>query len=103
MVAGIRNSRIQNCQLAISKSPGIHLVNHRSGLNQPGPDGPGSDRPVVSRSTTAGSTKAFRLPASANRIDDGCRRCSDGIAFAREQVRAYLTRDVEVEAGQLHL
>ena len=99
MVAGTRKSRIQNCQLAISKSPGIQRFIHRVGPH-PGPAaGCGDVLPLVSRTTTAGSANALRLPASAKRIDDGCKRCSDGIALVvGQQVRANVPRNIEGKA-----
>src|SRR6186713_3757745 len=95
-VAGTRNSRIQNCQLAISKSPGIQRFIHPAGPHLGPAAGCGDVLPLVSRTTTAGSANALRLFASAKRMDEGCRRCSDGIALVvGQQVRPNVPRYIE--------
>ena len=98
MVAGIKRSSSQNCQLLTSRSPGIRRSIQREGFIQRGPDDGSVDRPVEKKSNTAGNRKAFRLPAREKSIDAGWRRCSDGIVSVPwKQVRAQPLRQREVE------
>ena len=102
----MRNSSSQTCQFSSSRLSGSQEFIHRPGHQRPPlpPPAAGDDRRLETISTSAGSANALRLPASANRMDAGCRRCSDGIvAIAGQQVVADAPRDRVFEPGKRDL